>query len=45
MFEELDNFVYVDEIRYLEVKVKQFEDQYNKFQDRCRIYFDENIIE
>ncbi|XP_065924706.1 shootin-1 isoform X2 [Magallana gigas] len=34
MFEELDNSAYVDEIRHLEAKVKQFEDQYNKLQDR-----------
>lgn len=45
MFEELDNSAYVDEIRHLEAKVKQFEDQYNKLQDRCRIHFDENITE
>lgn len=38
MFEELDNSAYVDEIRHLEAKVKQFEDQYNKLQDRCRIH-------
>lgn len=45
MFEELDNSAYVDEIRHLEAKVKQFEDQYNKLQDRCRIHFDKNITE
>lgn len=45
MFEELDNSAYLDEIRHLEAKVKQFEDQYNKLQDRCRIYFDEYITE
>lgn len=45
MFEELDNSAYLDEIRHLEAKVKQFEDQYNKLQDRCRIHFDENITE
>uniref|UniRef100_K1R7M1 Shootin-1 n=1 Tax=Magallana gigas TaxID=29159 RepID=K1R7M1_MAGGI len=36
MFEELDNSAYVDEIRHLEAKVKQFEDQYNKLQDRSQ---------